>query len=262
MKQEGPVIEDREVVDMRLLALLRELARDHGRKKAAAVLGVDRRTLEAGLDDGVLSRRMRGALDRALLSGAGSAAAEQRERNERLDERLAEVEGAVDELGKEARRRLAAIERDIGALRQTGNPGRESSEGAAAGTTGVGTDSPPRARLRREYPDLVTREPAEDDEENFGDVWPLIVEWRKLKDAHPNDGKGLDWLRTEERLLTVELALLLEHGMTLPPARFPLRGFDRDGQTSWRRSALYDTRRARKKRELLWRVLTLGLWRP
>ena len=69
------------------------------------------------------------------------------------------------------------------------------------------------------------------------------------------------WLRTEERLLTVELALLLEHGMTLPPARFPLRGFDRDGQITWRRSALYDTRRARARGELLRRVLSLGLGR-
>ena len=66
MQQEGQVIEGRELVDMRLLALLRELARDHGRKKAAAMLGVDRRTLDAGLDEGVLSRRMRGAQGRAL----------------------------------------------------------------------------------------------------------------------------------------------------------------------------------------------------
>ena len=54
---------------MRLLALLRELTRDHGRKKAAAMLEVDRRPLDAGLDEGVLSRGMRRALDRALQSG-------------------------------------------------------------------------------------------------------------------------------------------------------------------------------------------------
>ena len=39
------------------------------------------------------------------------------------------------------------------------------------------------------YPDLVTLEPAEDDEEVFGDAWPMIVEWRELKDVHPNEGK-------------------------------------------------------------------------
>ena len=104
-----------------------------------------------------------------------------------------------------------------------------------------------RRRLRREYPDLVTLEPAEDDEEAFGEAWPLVSEWRALKASHPNEGRGPAWLLAEERLMTVELALLEEHGMTLPPARFPLRGFDRDGQTGWRRSALHDTRRALRK---------------
>ena len=98
----------------------------------------------------------------------------------------------------------------------------------------------------------------------FGDAWPLIVEWRGLKDTHPNRGSSLSWLVTEERFQSVELALLEEHGMTLPPETYPLKGFDRNGQLNWRRTALYDTRRARAKRELLrWvrRILTLGLWR-
>ena len=91
-----------------------------------------------------------------------------------------------------------------------------------------------------------------------------LLEWRGLKDTHPNRGSGLSWLVTEGRVLSVELALLEEHGMTLPPETYPLRGFDRNGQLNWRRTALYDTRRARAKRELLrWvrRALTLGLWR-
>ena len=118
--------------------------------------------------------------------------------------------------------------------------------------------------MRREHPDLATREPADDDEEIFGEAWPLIVEWRELKDGRPNDGKGLEWLTAQERLLEVELALLEEHGMTLPPEKRPLRGLDRSGQVNWRRTALYDTRRALKQQELRrWarRVLTLGLWR-
>ena len=114
--------------------------------------------------------------------------------------------------------------------------------------------------MRREYPDLVTLDPAPDDEEVFGEAWPMIVEWRGLKATHPNEGKGLDWLRTEERFLALELTLLEEHGMTLPPARFPLRGFDRNGQVNWRQTALFDTRRAIRKRDLLGKV-TFGLWR-
>ena len=56
---------------------------------------------------------------------------------------------------------------------------------------------------------------------------------------------------TEERILKLELAMFEEHGLTLPPEKQPLRGFARNGQTNWRRAALYDTQRARSKRERL-----------
>ena len=120
---------------------------------------------------------------------------------------------------------------------------------------------PVRGASRRKYPELATREPADDDEAAFGPAWPLIVEWRGLKDSHPNQGKGLSWLVAEERLMEVEVALLEEHGLTLPPETQPLRGLERGSQLNWLKAALYDTRRARAKRELLRRVLTLGLWR-
>ena len=98
----------------------------------------------------------------------------------------------------------------------------------------------------RDYPDLVTLEPA-DDAAVFGDAWPLIVEWRVLMDSHPTQGKGLAWLADEERLRVVELALLEDHGLTLPPEKQPLRDFDRSGQITWRRTALSASRREPKK---------------
>ena len=116
----------------------------------------------------------------------------------------------------------------------------------------------------REYPDLATLEPAEDDEEVFGDAWGLMVEWRELKNSHPNQGRGLVWLEHEQRLLEVELALLEEYGLTLPPEQRPLRGFARSGQISWRRTALDDTRKARARREMWLRIrrwLTPARWR-
>ena len=156
------------------------------------------------------------------------------------DSRDVAHEKGHDSLGKEVWRRVAAVEGETGALKRSdgqGNgaghagagPSQAEADGSEAGASGMGRKPPPRSRLRREYPDLVTLEPAEDDEEVFGEMWPMIVEWRGLKDAHPNDGKGLDWLAAEERLRVVELALLEDHGMTLPPEKRPLRGFDRDG---------------------------------
>ena len=275
MKESGPVIEgNRDVADMhalRRMALLQELARDHGRKRAAAILGVDHRTLDAGLDERALSRRMRGALDRALRAGVGSSEDEQRGHDDELEARVKDVAVRVDALGQDMSSGFAAVQGDVKALR--GDHDRlarqvaqlASGRGAQGDADASSAAGEPRGKpsLRREFPDLVTVDPADDDEEVFGAAWPLIVEWRDLKATHPDQGKSLSWLRTEVRFLTVELALLEQHGLTLPPETYPLQGFDRNGQTNWRRTALSDTRRALRKRELLrWvrRVCTLGLW--
>ena len=260
---------------MRLMALLQELVREKGYKGAARVLEIDPQTVTDSAKTGRLTRRVRDSLERALQEGVGSAAERQRKRNEELEGRVEGLAGEVESLGKEVRRRLSGIEGAVAALGRddpqgTGaghagaGPQPEGSGAAQAGAARAGRKPPSKPSMRREYPDLATREPAPDDEEIFGEAWPLIVEWRGLKDAHPNEGKGLDWLTAQERVLEPELALLEEHGMTLPPEKQPLRGLDRSGQTSWRRTALYDTRRARRKAELLRkvrRVVTLGLWR-
>ena len=269
----------RDMHHLRLMSLLQEQVRDHGRRKAAEILGVDRRTLDASLDQGLLTRRIRGALEKALQSGVGSAAAQQRDRNDKLKDRLGDLEGLVEEQGEEMRagrraaedaitemreeqaQALRKLERALAQLDAAGDAGEETRLG---GRRGLAPRTKGTAKLRREYPELVTLEPAGDDEDVFGDAWPLIQEWRELKETHPNEGKGLSWLVTEERFLAVELALLEDHGMTLPPARFPLRGFDRNGQINWRRKALDDTRKALRRRMLLaWarQVLTLGRWR-
>ena len=185
---------------------------------------------------------MRQALERALQEGVGSAAARQRGRNEKLEERVEALEKGQealgkghDSLGKEVRSRVAAVEGRVEALRREGaqgtgaghagaGPSQAEADGSERSASGMGRKPPPRPRLRREYPDLVTLDPAEDDEDVFGEAWPMIVEWRELKASHPNEGKGLSWLRTEERFLALELALLDDHGMTLPPSSVSAEG--------------------------------------
>ena len=287
----GPGIERSKSIEdlhhLRLMALLDELVRDKGARKAAADLDVDHRTLAASLESGRLTRRMRVALDRALLAGGGSPAREQKERNDQLAERLEQVERWVEVVGQDAGQGLAAVGDEVKALRDEqgqalqrvesrlakveGGGGDAGEEEGASGEGGTpnressgGAQPKRRPRLRREFPELATLEPAEDDEDVFGDAWPLIQEWRGLKETHPNRGRGLEWLLEKERLLEVELALLEEHGLTLPPETYPLRGLDRGAQVNWRHKALVDTQRARAKREiLLWlrRVLSLGRWR-
>ena len=253
---------------MRLMVLLGEQVRDKGVMRAARDLNVDQRTLAAGLETGRLSRRLRGALEKALLEGGGSPAAEQRARNDALAGRVERLEGQVKEMGAEMSRGLAAVQDEMRALRdehdrvagrlarlEGGEDGREEAEEADEEVR-IGSARPPsrKTRLRREFPELVTVDPAADDEDVFGEAWPLVREWREIKDTHPSRGKGLEWLRGEERRLAVELALLEEHELTLPPETYPLKGLDRGGQVNWRWKALDDTRRVLKRKELLLRA--------
>ena len=280
MASERPGIdESRDIEDLhhlQLMTLLREQVRDHGVRKAARKLDVDHRTLSAGLHSGKLSRRLRLSLEKALLAGGGSPAREQRQRNDELAGRLEGMEA----LGREIRDGLGAVQGEVEALRsqqaeamrrlarlEAGGSVGEGVGGDAEdgeGESGNGSQSKGKPAQRREYPDLATLEPADDDAEVFGAAWPLVQEWRKLKETHPDRGGGLDWLLAEERLLAVELELLEEHGLTLPPEAYPLRGLDRGAQVNWRRKALDDTRKALRKRELLRRLrlaFTWGFWR-
>ena len=120
------------------------------------------------------------------------------------------------------------------------------------------------AGAARRYADLVTREPADDDEQVYGAACELISEWRTLWVGHSPVGKGLAWASRRERILELEVAMLEEHGLTLPPETAPLRGLDRNEQLNWRVRELAKVKRQRAGLvRLRWarRVLTLGLWR-
>ena len=263
-----------------LMALLHEVVRREGsRKGAARALGIDRRTVGACMDGGGMTWRLREALERGLRDGVGSSAARHRRRHDALERRveglakelhegLDAVKGEVKVLCEEQSGALAKIEGKLTRLETT----RESTAEPAEAQDATGdapekapaTDKPSaRARYpRRLHPELVTKEPAPDDEEVFGAAWPLIEEWREIwKAGHTGTGKGFAWLETEERVRSLEVALLKEHGMTLPPETEPLHGLYRSTQLTWRRDTLHEVRRALAWRYLLWKALTCGLWR-
>ena len=256
---------------LRLSGFLRELVRAEGRMEAAELLGVAYRTVVRAEESGEITGRMGDALERLLGTGDDPEVARLRERVGALEERL---EGGMESLAKELRDGLGEIRAAVAgqADGQTETDGRtqaQDKDGAGRSETraappvaGLGSKKP--FRERRLDPEIVTVEPADDDPEVYGDAWPLVEEWRGLRAGHPRQGRSLSWLVTAERLLMLELAMLEEHGLTLPPEKQPLRGFGRRGQTSWRWKALGDTRVALRKRKLLrWvrRVLTVGLWR-
>ena len=251
--------------NLRLTALLHQMVRKRGHRGAAQALGVDRRTVAASVREG-LSRRVRDALERALVERDGDA-------RDRLEEDLTKVREQLGALTQELRDGLQAAQDRAEALEQRQVEGMRRMEGRLALAEAARGRSPadvpdrrpgPGASSRHRYPDLVTTDPAGDDEAVFGEAWPLVQEWRRLWLGHPVQGRGLEWVATRARILELEVELLEERGMTLPPETEPLRGLDRASQLNWRREALADCRRRRARLELLRllrRALSPWSWR-
>lgn len=253
--------------ELRLMALLREVVADKGRIQAADLLGVNYKTLKRVVESGRLTPLVRDALERFQLPHDGAGAAIRSERVGALERRIERIEGRLTTLAEErVTSRHGPDASDGGAAasraevrpaapRRTGGP----SAGEPAAVVGMRSRAP--AALRRPFPEVVTVEPGDDDAEVYGEAWPLVEAWRQLRATHPDHGRGVRWLETEARILVLELALLEDHGLTLPPETQPLRGFARRGQTTWRRTALLDTQRALAWAKLR-RALTLGVcWR-
>lgn len=216
--------------DERLWMVFQGLVDAHGRTVAARLLGVNYRTVVANLEAGRLSRRMRSAVLEYQESGA--------EQPEEAEGRMAEPEEAREEpeSGSEP-----AIE--------------ESIEGKWC-PPGRGPNSPDAG--------VVTMEAQPDEELAFGPAAKLVAEWRELRTSGTGRGSSVDRARAEERRWELEVLLIEEHGLTLPPEREPLQGSERADRLRRSREALEHARRQRVTAERWARlrmVLTLGLWR-
>ena len=251
-----------DLYELRLTALLHQLVRSRGHKGAARELGVNPRTVAASVKQG-MSRRVREALERMLVDRDGEARDRLEDEMEGVKERVAGLESELREgiqaLGEQQAEGLRRLERRL-AQAEAGKGGVSAADPVAATRPAPGAGSP----SRRRYPELVTTAPAADDQEVFGGAWQLVDQWRGLWDGHPAQGKGLAWVSRRERILALEVALLEEHGLTLPPETEPLRGLDRGAQLNWRLKELHEFRKQRARLELLCRlrrVLTLGMWR-
>ena len=257
-----------DLYELRLTALLHRLVRCRGHKGAARELGVNPRTVAGSVKQG-MSRRVREALERMLVDRDGEA----RDRLEDemagvkievagVNDRVAGLEGELREglqaLGEQQAQGMRRLERRL-VQAEAGTGGGSPASPVAATRPAPSAGSP----SRRRYPELVTTAPAPDDEEVYGDAWQLVDQWRGLWDGHPAQGKGLEWVARRERILELEVAMLEEHGLTLPPETEPLRGLDQGAQLNWRLKALHEFRKRRARLELLRRlrwVFSPGLW--
>ena len=268
-------------VDGRLRVYLGRLVDAQGRMKAADALHVNYKTLARGLDDqGPLTVWLRAALlVKALEDGVtalagegqgasgeagaevpaggnGELAGEVRD----ATEALRALTNAVEPLRGEHGERLAALEERLLAVEARPRPGETAEAAPVIGAPRIASGKQaPSAGGQPAPATVVTAEAGPGDEDAYGAAWPLVEEWRAVHERHPLEGRGVAWLRDEERLRELEIALIGEHALALPPERFRWDAVTRRAQLHWRELTLARVRRERRRAQ--WRrLLTLGLW--
>ena len=256
--------------EMRLLALLGDLMGEQGKTRAAETLGVSPRTLTRFEESRRLTPTLAGALEKHLLEGGGSAAATQRHRLGMLEDGQKELEKALSdglaELRKEGQaaveeqaRALAELELRVAALETAGVGASPVSGGPAGGPATAGT--PPAQRPLRIYDDVVTADTEPGEELVYGDAaTAVIVRWREARDAFSQATDALEILNARQRRVELEIELIQEHELTLPPASRPWDWGDRRQEVRRRTELLEQTIVDRKMLKLR-RLLSLGLWR-
>ena len=113
------------------------------------------------------------------------------------------------------------------------------------------------------YPQLITPESEVGEELVYGEATPVIVAWRHVGDEYRTATRRLEILAAERRLWELEIALIRDHELTLPPASYPWDRFDRRDEVWALERALAELRGERRRAVLLlWlrRGLTIGIW--
>ena len=253
---------------LRLMVLLRDMIDSGSIEKAAETLGVSYRTVSRTIESNDLTKRMVAALEHHLLLGGGSAAAQQKARVKSLEERVCTLEegceSGLEGLSGVIEKGLAQLRDEQSETVQRLERRLARVEGALGEPERAGEEKPISNSSWRPYRDLVTLDTEPGDEQAYGDATPLIVEWRSVREKFLNAEDGLDRVIAEERMLELEIELVGEHELTLPPRTYPWDGSDRRDEV-WRRIKALERARVRRARTELVRwfrsVLTLKRWR-
>lgn len=270
----GPATVSAVTGEGQLWALLQDLVEREGRDAAALRLGLSERTIRRTLTDRHLSRRMTEALlkerdrrHRERPAGTDEDGQGEREEQEQPEERVQTGTGSVEQLAA----RVGVLETELkdwsGCLDEAMDLVEQQLR-SLAGQLGLALTSQVGAKWERRippriHPQLVTVEPAPDDAANYLEALPLVAEWRRTLRDLDDVPHTLAWLRLQERLLVVEIELLDDHRLTLPPAELPWDEVRRGDELRLRRRELADVRRQRAWTQVLHmlaRIATVGLW--
>ena len=282
-ERDAPSLES--MLELRLLALLHDLVTSRGPMQTAELLGVNYKTVARSMEAGRLSVYLREALMEQLIAQRTAEGPQSRDGGEvqqtlgALGERVTALAGVVDELHSSVAREMETLrEEQAGVVRGLERPlahveaQRQVGAGAVGETKSTTATSrasePQRERPRRRvyrttHPKVVTAEPEDGEEDVYGDAEPLVIAWREARAADRTARGMLDRAVATERVMSLEIALMEGHGLTLAPERDPYDGIKMSSELRWRRQALFNARRERRRvlrRRWLRRVLTLGLW--
>ncbi len=253
------------VRELRLLAVLRDLVERHSQGEAAELLGIGRKTIWRSMTSGRLTPHLANALEQWLVAADRAALSAVEERVTALEGRLAALDDSL-EAG------FGALRSELAGLRESGAPAPRRREPRPAQATPVSAGRSARTDARaagdrdlpwRPYPQLVTAEPQPGEEHLYGEATAHVVAWRQAR-MEAREGRGrLERLDAELRMRELELMLIGDHELTLPPAVYPWDRADRRNELWQRRQVLADVRADRKSalwRRRVRRLLTLGLW--
>lgn len=274
--------------EQQLLALLRELVSREGPVKVSKALGVSYRTVTRAIETNTLTGRMEDALKRRQLEAGGVVSEPVMQRLDALERRLEQLEKGLLMLAQEVGARLAKVSGDPGELRdamaahdleaQRGGPGEPTGGQVEFAREAVGAthaaEGAPQAVITlarrllkpwRVHPTVLTMTAEEGDELLYGPAEPLIVEWRQTVAASLREGEGrVERARSRVRMCELEIVLVGEHELTLPPATYPWDEDRRWDELNRLKLSLVSAR-WELAQALLWRwvrlALTLGLWR-
>ncbi len=261
---------------VKLEVLLHDLLGKHGPVDTAKKLGVNYKTVARCVESGKLSVHLRQALADWLLERGKADSAprgESESLGEAMDRLSVEIRNALEDLRREVKSGFDSLGTQQAGEMEKLARGLDISEPHPPKGTKIrlsGTDmtwprgSQPRREFRRTHPSVVTMKPQEGDDAVYGDTWSPVKEWRDLRLSHPYEGSGVDWLEREILLRQLEVVLIGEHGLTLPPDTDPWDSLDRKTQVQWRNQTL-----DRLRKEIFWArvrrflrcVLTAKRWR-
>ena len=264
--------------ERQLLASLRDLVDRVGPVKAAEALGVTYRTVTRAIETNTLTRRMEDALKLRRFEAGGAVAEPVTGRLDALERRQDEMEAGLLMLAREVGARSAKVAGDTGELRdvppaldpesEAGGPGQRTLDATpvAAGAPQAVIGRPRRVgRLPLGHPEVVTVEPMPEEEFDYAEAAPLVVEWRQARAAFLSKGASrVERARGGVRMCELELLIIGDHELTLPPSTYPWDESRRRDELLRAKASLIGAR-WELAHALFWRwvrlVLTLGRWR-